>query len=484
MLFNSIYYLVFLATVILGLTLIYKRKFQHLFLLLASYFFFYVSSSTFILLLFLASFSSFFIGIAIARSDNPIHRKGWLILACSILLGTLGYFKYINFATESVNYLLASLNIVPPFSAIAVLLPIGISFYTFEALIYVIDIYRGVITPADSLVDYLLYMSFFPKLIAGPIVRAWEFLPQLKKDIEFTPAKAQSGITLIIWGLFKKVVVADNVGTYVDAVFADPAGQALTSFDVWAGTFAFGLQIFCDFSGYTDIAIGTALIIGLSLPQNFNRPYFSRNPTEFWRNWHITLSRIVRDYIYIPLGGSRNGRVRTYFNLMVAWMLSGLWHGAAWNFVLWGAFHGALLSCHKALREHVSFLRRIPVNYPLIICSILFTQFLIFLGWIFFRVRDPAAITYCVGKYLVPDLIFSGYELAIVVTFLACIAGVILLAATAPGMKAVRRLWDFDHIQYIASQTPGRWIACCAAIGLLIIIFGPDAAPQFIYMRF
>ncbi|MDD1719504.1 MAG: hypothetical protein LUQ25_05555 [Methanoregulaceae archaeon] len=474
----------FLTTVILGLTLIHVKKYQHLLLLLASYFFFYISSNIFILLLFVASLSSYYLGIAIFRAKDTKNKKIWLLLACTILLGTLGYFKYINFAATSLNYLLASLNIVPPFSELAILLPIGISFYTFEALIYVVDIYRGRILPADSMQDYLLYMAFFPKLIAGPIVRAWEFLPQLKKGLEFNPQKAQFGVTLIVWGLFKKVVIADNLGKFADLVFADPIGNALTSFDVWAGTFAFGLQIFCDFSGYTDIAIGTALIIGISLPQNFNRPYFSPNPTEFWRNWHITLSRIVRDYVYIPLGGNRKGRLRSYLNLLVAWMLSGLWHGAAWNFVLWGAFHGGLLSAHRFFRERAGLAERIPSGYPTIFLSIIVTQFLVFLGWIFFRVRDVHQIAYCLNKYLIPDLILSGTELMIVSCVLGLVIGIYFMLKTRIGMRSARKIWNFDHIAYISSRRYRYWILCLAGIGLVIVAFGPDAAPQFLYMRF
>jgi alginate O-acetyltransferase complex protein AlgI len=484
MLFNSIYYLAFLSSVILVLLLLRKRDHQHVFLLLASCFFFFVSSSYFILLLFIASFSSYGAGIAIHRTGSRFWKKTLLAASCIILLGILGYFKYSNFAIENLNNLLASLNIVPPFSQIAVLLPIGISFYTFEAVIYVVDIYRGTIAPAESLRDYLLYMAFFPKLIAGPIVRAWEFLPQLKNEIEITIPNAQFGVTLILWGLFKKVVIADNIGRFADVVFQNPAGMAATSFDVWTATFAFGIQIFCDFSGYTDIAIGTALIMGIRLPQNFNRPYLSFSPAEFWRNWHITLSRIIRDYIYIPLGGSRNGRLRTAANLIIAWMLSGLWHGASWNFMLWGGFHGLLLAVQKLFSDIVLKGRKISVGPSTLFLSFLVTQYLVFLGWIFFRLRDPAQISYCVYRYLVPDFSFTvRQELGMIALVLA--AGFVWVGLrTDTGIRIARYIRNSDPIAYAGTMPLRRWILACTAIAILIIAFGPDAAPQFIYMRF
>ncbi len=484
MLFNSIHYITFLLTVIIVLLLLKKREHQHTFLLLASFFFFFVSSNYFILLLLLASFSSYAIGIAIHRTENLRIKKLLLAAALIILLGTLGYFKYSNFAVTSLNSLLASLNIVPPFSQISVLLPIGISFYTFEAAIYVIDIYRGTIEPAACLRDYLLYMAFFPKLIAGPIVRAWEFLPQLKNPIEITIPNAQYGVTLILWGLFKKVVIADNIGKYVDLIFRDPVGMGITSFDVWTATFAFGIQIFCDFSGYTDIAIGTALILGIHLPQNFNRPYLSMSPAAFWRNWHITLSRIVKDYIYIPLGGNRKGKLRTYLNLIIAWMLSGLWHGAAWNFVLWGGFHGVLLAMEKLVSETFLKGRRIASSPSTLLISLLVTQYLVFLGWIFFRIRDPGQIAYCVYRYIIPDFLLSGTQKLLLILVIVSVCILWILLRTERGIRLVRRIWEYNFIEVIGKMPVKRWLFVCIALGILIIAFGPDAAPQFLYMQF
>jgi alginate O-acetyltransferase complex protein AlgI len=484
MLFNSLYYIVFLTSVLIVLLILNQKKAQYIILLVASYFFFFVSSNIFILLLFLASLSSYVIGIAIYRTKNIFYRKLWLATGCIILLGTLGYFKYSNFAVINLNSLFASLNIVPPFSQISILLPIGISFYTFEAVIYIIDIYRQTIEPAESLRDYLLYMAFFPKLIAGPIVRAWEFLPQLKNQIEITLPNAQYGVTLILWGLFKKVVIADNIGKYADIMFQNPIGMGITSFDVWSATFAFGIQIFCDFSGYTDIAIGTALIMGIHLPQNFNRPYLSFSPVEFWKKWHITLSRIIKDYIYIPLGGSRKGRIRTFVNLIIAWMISGLWHGAAWNFILWGGFHGILLALQKMFSESYMRGRKITASYSTLLMFLIVTQYFIFLGWIFFRLHDPQQIAYCVYRYLIPDLLLStGQEMVLIITILGvCFLWVGL--RTEKGCRIVRCVWNFDGISYFGTMPLRRWLGVCIGIVILIIAFGPDAAPQFLYMRF
>jgi alginate O-acetyltransferase complex protein AlgI len=484
MLFNSLYYIVFLTSVLIVLLILNRKKAQYIFILAASYFFFFISSNIFIVLLLLASFSSYAFGIAIYRTKNIFYRKIWLATGCIILLGTLGYFKYSNFALVNLNSLFASLNIVPPFSEISLLLPIGISFYTFEAVIYIVDIYRHTIEPAESLCDYLLYMAFFPKLIAGPIVRAWEFLPQLKNQIEITLPNAQYGVTLILWGLFKKVVIADNIGKYADMMFQNPIGMGITSFDVWSATFAFGIQIFCDFSGYTDIAIGTALILGIHLPQNFNRPYLSFSPSEFWKRWHITLSRIIKDYIYIPLGGSRKGRTRTFVNLIIAWMISGLWHGAAWNFILWGGFHGLLLALQKMFSDFYMRGRKISPSYPTMLLFLLVTQYFVFLGWIFFRLHDPQQITYCVYRYLIPDLFLTtGQELVLIIAIL----GVCFFWAglrTEKGCRIVRNVWNFDGISRLGTMPLRRWLVICLGIGILIIAFGPDAAPQFLYMRF
>jgi alginate O-acetyltransferase complex protein AlgI len=484
MLFNSIYYIAFLSSVIIVLLLLRKKDHQHIFLILASCFFFFVSSNYYILLLFLASFSSYGAGIAIHRTDDRFWKKTWLAATCILLLGILGYFKYTNFAVNSLNSLFSSMNIVPPFSQISLLLPIGISFYTIEAVIYVIDIYRGTIAPSESLRDYFLYMAFFPKLIAGPIVRAWEFLPQLKDHIVITIPHAQFGVTLILWGLFKKVVIADNIGKYANLIFLDPVGTSATSFDIWTATFAFGIQIFCDFSGYTDIAIGTALILGIHLPQNFNRPYLSFSPAAFWRNWHITLSRVIKDYIYIPLGGSRKGRLRTAVNLISAWMVSGLWHGASWNFVMWGGFHGILLAVQKLFSDIVLKGRKIAAGPSTLFIFLLLTQYLIFLGWIFFRLQDPGQIAYCVFRYLVPDFILSNEQRLVMIGALVSVVMIWIALRTDTGARIARRVWNFDLVAYTGILPWGRWMLACMAIGILIIAFGPDAAPQFIYMRF
>jgi len=276
------------------------------------------------------------------------HRRKILIL-CSLLvnLGFLGFFKYFNFFIDSGENAFRLIGIDPTNLRLAVLLPVGISFYTFQSLSYTIDVYRKRIVPTSRFWDFALFVAYFPPLVAGPIERAWHLLPQLSKPRRIRLAQSMDGIVLILLGLFKKVAIADGVAPAVDSVFN--SSGAVSQSDVMLATLLFAVQIFCDFSGYSDIARGVSKLFGIELIVNFHLPYFSKNPSEFWRCWHISLSSWLRDYLYIPLGGNRLGGTRTYFNLFLTLLLGGLWHGAAWNYVLWGAYQGALLCGHRLL---------------------------------------------------------------------------------------------------------------------------------------
>jgi alginate O-acetyltransferase complex protein AlgI len=278
----------------------------------------------------------------IHASDHVRSRRCFLALSVTSNLGLLGYFKYYNFFSGTLNGFLPHAVHLPH---LAILLPAGISFYTFKSLSYTIDVYRREIKPCRSHLDYTTFVTFFPELIAGPIVRASIFLPQMDQNIGLTRERFARGASLFLLGLSKKLLIADRMAGVADRVFKDP--DLYSSLTLWCGVLAYGLQIYTDFSGYSDMAIGTAKLIGYDLPENFNMPYASRNVTEFWHRWHMTLSTWLRDYLYIPIGGNRGSTRRTYVNLNVTMLLGGLWHGASWNFVLWGVLHGVALSIHR-----------------------------------------------------------------------------------------------------------------------------------------
>jgi len=306
-------------------------------------------------------------------SNDERRRKLWLAASVVSNLGILAYFKYTNFFLENLNGLFAAGHGLP---RLDILLPAGISFYTFKSMSYTIDVYRREIEPCRSHLDYTTFVTFFPELIAGPIVRASVFLPQMDRAIGLTRERLRSGLSLFLLGITKKLLVADAMGQIADPIFAAP--EYYSSGTLWLAAIAYAIQIYCDFSGYSDMAIGTAKLIGYDLPENFRMPYASANITEFWRRWHITLSSWLRDYLYIPLGGNRHGAGRTYLNLALTMLLGGLWHGASWNFVLWGALHGVALAVHRLMSRSTSFTLPRLVSTPL-------TLLFVVLCWIPFR---------------------------------------------------------------------------------------------------
>ncbi len=314
--------------------------------------------------------------LRIESSDAPRTRRAWLRLSLVTNLGLLAWFKYADFFVETFAGLLGETHV-----PLGIVLPVGISFFIFKTLSYTIDVYRGEIRACASLWKYAMFVSYFPELVAGPIVRASVFLPQMERPLRWSPDRTAAGLHLVLLGLTKKVIVADRLATFADPVFADPA--AWSPLTVALGVVAYSLQIYCDFSGYSDMAIGFSKVIGFDLPENFNMPYLATSITEFWRRWHITLSQWLRDYLYIPLGGNRRGVRRTYVNLMVTMLLGGLWHGASWSFVFWGFLHGAGLAVHKAWSAHPRW--RLPGGA---IAAWTATYAFVCLGWVFFRAGD------------------------------------------------------------------------------------------------
>jgi len=358
-------------------------------LLAASYAFYASWNPVFVLLLAFSTLLDFSLGLGMARAGTHALRRGLMSVSLVGNLGLLAVFKYGGFLAESVGPLFAS---EPPEGVlwlVHITVPLGISFYTFQTLSYSIDVYRRERAPERNLLDFALYVSFFPQLLAGPIVRASQLLPQLATLRTPRPADVEQGLARMGFGLFKKVVLADTLAAYVDTVFAAP-GDALGG-NVLLAVYAYAFQIYFDFSGYCDIAIGLGLLFGIQLPENFRRPYRAASIREFWQRWHMTLSSWLRDYLYIPLGGNRRGATRTAINLMVTMLLGGLWHGAAWHFVVWGGYHGMLLLTYRAW-----FARRRPTT-PLLVRRVV-TFHLVCVGWLLFRLPGMGEVTRAFGS--------------------------------------------------------------------------------------
>ena len=352
------------------------------FILGASYFFYGWIDWRWVLLLIASSAVNTVAAQVIARSPSESNRKRALIAALAFDLGLLAVFKYLSFFISETDSALDSIGLGPSIPLVQIVLPIGISFFTFQAISYVVDVYRGE-TRAASLVDVAILQAFFPHLVAGPIVRANELLPQLRTPRDPRTVLAGPAIFLIVGGLLKKTVIADELARrVVDPVYNDPGAHS--GGEITLAFYAFAAQIYCDFSGYTDMAIGLALLLGYQLPQNFNRPYLALSLQDFWRRWHMTLSRWLRDYLYIPLGGNRKGRLKTYRNVMITMLLGGLWHGAAWTFMLWGGIHGAGLSAERWIRERHGGIR-VPAWVAWLV-----TFHVVCIAWVFFRAPDLA----------------------------------------------------------------------------------------------
>lgn len=393
MLFNSIQFAVFLPVVFLLYWFVFDRfirrsrrqlKLQNAFIVVASYVFYGCWDWRFLLLIAFTSFCSWGSGLLIGNNRGDKKAKRWMWANVILNLGILGLFKYYDFFVSEFAQLM---HVSSDGLLLKVVLPVGISFYTFQALSYSIDVYRGKMEPTRDIVSFFAFISFFPQLVAGPIERATNLLPQFQKKREFDYDTAIDGVRQILWGLFKKMVVADNCAIYVDQVFATPESHSGSTLLLAAFFFAF--QIYGDFSGYSDIAIGTAKLFGIKLMRNFNVPYFSRDIAEFWRRWHISLTTWFRDYVYIPMGGSRVSKVKVVRNTFVIFLLSGFWHGANWTFLVWGAFH-ALLFLPLILRgKNRRYTNRIAEGrwFPSIkeTGQMLLTFVLVVVGWVFFR---------------------------------------------------------------------------------------------------
>jgi alginate O-acetyltransferase complex protein AlgI len=382
MIFHSLTYLVFLALVLATYWSLPRRG-QNVFIIGASYVFYGWEHPWFLLPLWASTLVDY--SCALGMERFPGRRRVFLLTSICASIALLATFKYYGFALENINAILTNFGEEPIRNALRLALPAGLSFYTFQSIGYVVDVYRGKVKAERNFVDYALYVTFFPQLVAGPIERARHMLPQYRSERKITAEMWRTALGLMLWGYFKKVVIADNAAVVVNKIFAV---QDASFPVIWAGVFAFAVQIYADFSGYTDIARGTARLLGIDLMVNFDHPYLATSPSDFWRRWHISLSTWLRDFIYIPLGGSRCSTARASFNLMATFAISGLWHGASWNYVLWGVYWGALILLERFL-EWLGLTQRIPW-----FAKVTITFGITCFGWLLFRERNLGQIVH------------------------------------------------------------------------------------------
>lgn len=470
MAFNSLQYAAFLPLVfVLYWTVLRKR--QNALLLVASYIFYGSWDWRFLSLIWISTIADYTIARALGRSEDDNVRRRLVLASVGVNLGILGFFKYFNFFTDSATALLNGFGLETSPAFLNIILPVGISFYTFQTLGYTIDVYRREMEPTDNLLDFAVYVAFFPQLVAGPIERARRLLPQIEARRSL-PRRDDlfSGVFLILLGLFKKVVIADGLAGSVNEAFArsETGGWVM----LLVGLYAFSLQIYGDFSGYSNIARGTSRLLGIELMVNFEQPYLSRNITHFWRTWHISLSTWLRDYLYITLGGNRGGVNKTYRNLALTMLLGGLWHGASWNFVIWGGLHGLYLIGHRFMRDRAPKQANDPVK-PRDILPILATFHLVCLTWIFFRA--------------------DGFGQA-----WSYLTGILTLRAGAPDFRAISLLIPLGLMMLaidLAQRQLGKQTAILTwspvqrglAFGVMvvgIVVFSGAAQVPFIYFQF
>ena len=471
MLFNTFHFAYFFL-ILFPIYWSLPHRAQNVVLLAASYYFYSCWNPKFLSLLVISTAMDYACGLAVAKIIHPGKRKAFVALSMALNLGMLGYFKYYNFFAESLQLALDRAGWHVPLAHLNVVLPIGISFYTFQSMSYVIDVYRGDLKPTKDPIEFAAFVSFFPHLVAGPIMRPTSLLPQVANPRRFNLQQFYQGCYLIFWGLTKKCVVADNLALFVNDLFGKSAtidgGLALLAI------YAFAFQIYCDFSGYTDAARGIAKCLGFELSLNFNLPYFSASPREFWSRWHISLSTWLRDYLYIPLGGSRGGKWFVYRNLMLTMIIGGLWHGAAWTFVVWGAYQGILLVGHRMLEPLLGRIRPTePVDRA---CwkalRIAVTFHLVCLGWLVFRANSMGQVWEMLsaigGRFAIPrsDILLP----------IACCVVPLIVYQLAQFLSK-----DLD----VVARTP--WYVRSAIYTVLFYAFvlgGEFGGSQFIYFQF
>ena len=464
------------------------HRLRWILLLGASYYFYISWKPAYVILIIITTLITYYAGIRMGKIGTKPKRKTILFFSLFFNLGFLFVFKYYNFFSDSLRVIFQQYNLFYGSPALDVLLPIGISFYTFKNLSYVIDVYRGDKSPEKHLGYLALYVVFFPQLLAGPIERATRFLPQLYGRFDFDYSRVTNGLKLMLWGLFQKMVIADNLALLVDSVYNNPTHHS--GVGLVLGTFFFAFQIYCDFAGYSDMAIGAAQVMGFTTMDNFNRPYFSKSIPEFWRRWHISLSTWFRDYLYIPMGGNRVSIPRWYFNLFMVLLICGLWHGANWTFVVWGGLHGIYLvfsAFTQKMREKIRKaigLDRVPrLHHDL---KIVVTFFLVCFAWIFFRANNISDAIYIISHLftgwedifhaddLMKNLLWGSLKFEWIIALAS--VGVLILVERGTGHGSIAEMISAKPIWI-------RWPAYYF-IFLSILLFGVFGKKQFIYFQF
>jgi len=481
MLFNSLEFALFLPLVFLAYWYLFAKNLraQNFFVLAASYFFYGWWDWRFLSLIAFSSLVDYFVGVNLGKEQDKKRRKMWLVASILVNLGFLGFFKYYNFFVQSFvdSFSLLGRDFDP--FTLSIILPVGISFYTFQTLSYSIDVYKGKLEPTRDMLAFFAFVSFFPQLVAGPIERATNLLPQFYKERTFNYAKAVDGMRQILWGLFKKIVIADNCARYVNEIFGNY--EAFSGSTLLLGAVLFAFQIYGDFSGYSDIAIGTARLFGFDLMRNFAFPYFSRDIAEFWRRWHISLSTWFRDYVYIPLGGSRGSMKLKIRNTFVVFLVSGFWHGANWTFLAWGAIHALLFLPLLLSNKNRTYLDNVAENRFLPSFKesgqMLLTFLLVTLAWVFFRSPSIAEsysyieriILFSPGRMVSPYVVFP-------LAFIALLLGVEWL------QRRRQHGLEITNIRWLKSSV----IRYALYLGLstLILVSMPNEAQDFIYFQF
>ena len=476
LIFNSGLFL-FLFVGFAGFYLLLRRTttLRILYVIAFSIYFYYKSSGIYFLLLLFAAVSDYLIGNAIARTEDKTTKKRWVALSVVINLGMLGYFKYTNFFIEMANGLMGAgfLDFQNIF------LPVGISFFVFQSMSYTIDIYRGQIRPLERWIDYVFYLSFFPQLVAGPIVRAKDFIPQIRRPLFVSREMFGTAIGLIVIGLMKKAIISDYISlNFVDRIFDEPA--LYSGFECLMGIYGYALQIYCDFSGYSDMAIGIALLLGFRFPKNFDAPYKAATITEFWRRWHISLSSWLRDYLYISLGGNRKGKVRTYINLIITMVLGGLWHGAAVRFVLWGALHGVALALHKMWLAIVPWAKANgkDMNPLSRVLGTILTFHIVCLGWLLFRAEDMQTV------HLMLYQILHSFNTSIIPQFVLGYKEVLALIVIGYGMHFMPSAIDGDMQRKVANASFWWQVALLVIVAWCVMQIKSSVIQPFIYFQF
>ena len=468
MVFTSLHFVAFFAVVYAAYRVLPHRG-QNVLLVAASYYFYGVWDWRFLSLLIGSTVVDYAVARAIARADDPRRRKHLLWLSLAFNFGMLGFFKYFNFFAESLAGVFAALGWRLDPVTLHVILPIGISFYTFMSVSYVIDVYRREIQPAESLLDFAVFVAFFPHLVAGPILRASLLLPQIHHPRRVTSRQLTDGAWLIAWGVFQKMFVADNLADIVDVVFGSSAAPA--GGDVLVATYAFAFQIYGDFAGYSNMARGMSKLMGIELNVNFRFPYFVTSPQEFWKHWHISLSTWLRDYLYIPLGGNRGSSLATKRNLLVTMVLGGLWHGAAWTFVLWGVYQGLVLAVARGISECG---RGLAAAWQHVVLGIVMFHVTCY-GWLIFRSRSVEQIADFTRLLFTRPSLSPGSWNSLVVPLCLIVAPLLVVH--------IHQARHGDELSVLQLPRPVRY-ALFGAVAYLVVLFGDFEGAEFIYFQF